>query len=143
MRAIADLFARQTLAVLATDMGGHPYASLVAFAATADLRRVVFATIRTTRKFANLELNSRVSLLVDNRSNTPADFQEAAAVTVMGQAAEPEGAERERFAALYLSRHPYLEEFIASPTCALFVIEVERCVLVSRFQNVAEITFPP
>lgn len=143
LRTIADLCATQRLAVLATDMGGHPYANLVAFAATDDLREVLFATIRTTRKFSNLEGNHRVSLLVDDRSNSADDFRDAAAVTIMGTARELAGEERAARLPLYLSRHPYLDDFVASPTCALIAVAVERCVLVTRFQTVTEVVPAP
>ena len=87
---LRDLLMSQQLAVLATHHDGQPYASLVAFVATADLKELLFATSRNTRKFANLTRDSRVSLLVDSRSNRDADIHEAVAVTVIGTAAEVE-----------------------------------------------------
>ena len=142
LQTIHDLCAAQRLAVLATDMGGHPYANLVAFAASDDLRQLVFATTRATRKFANLSRNGGVALLIDNRSNSAADFQDAVAVTAIGTARELAAEERPPHQIRYLARHPSLAEFVAAPTCALFVIEVARYCLVSRFQNVVEVTFP-
>ncbi len=50
---IRTLFHNQKLAVLSTSLSGHPYTTLVGFAATEDLRRIIFATTRATRKFAN------------------------------------------------------------------------------------------
>jgi hypothetical protein len=44
----------QKLAVLATQRDGRPYGSLVAFAATDDMKNLLFATTRATRKYANL-----------------------------------------------------------------------------------------
>ena len=66
---LLELFSSQKLAVLGTHQSGQPYGSLVAFAATADLKNLVFATTRATRKFANLQADSRVSMVLDNRSN--------------------------------------------------------------------------
>ena len=90
---ILELLASQRLAVLSTQTQGQPYSNLVAFAVTPDLKYLLFATTRATRKFANLLADSRVSLLLDNRTNEEADFAEAAALTVLGQAWEVLGAD--------------------------------------------------
>ena len=133
---LKQLFASQQLAVLATDAGGRPYTSLVAFAATEDQTRLIFATTRATRKFSNLMENPHVSLLIDSRSNQVADFRNAVAVTALGTAAEVVDAERARLLALYLARHPHLASFAKAPSCALLQVSVRQYYLVSRFQNV-------
>jgi hypothetical protein len=78
-------------------------------------------------------------MLIDSRSNQTNDFREAIAVTALGRAKELIDAEREKHLALYLGKHPYLEDFVNSPSCALLKIEVEHYYVVSRFQNVMEI----
>jgi len=138
---LQELFASQQLAVLATDHDAHPYASLVAFASTPDLRELFFATTRATRKFANLKANPQVALLIDNRANQVTDFSTAVAVTVLGSGAELTGPARSASAALYLAKHPHLAEFVAAPSCALVRVQVRSCYLVSRFQNVVEYHF--
>ena len=85
---LRTLLRKQPLAVLATQRGGHPYSSLVAFAASADLRRVVFVTSRATTKYRNLSEEPYVSLLIDSRTHSVEDFTIGAAVTVLGRAAE-------------------------------------------------------
>lgn len=135
---LRDLFASQRLAVLATDQGGQPYVSLVAFAVSDDLRQLLFATNRDTRKFANLKANNRVSLLIDNRSNQVADFSRAISVTLLGAGEELAEAERPLGEALYLAKHPNLEEFVTSRDCALVRVQLKSCYLVSRFQDVVE-----
>jgi heme iron utilization protein len=138
---IRELLESQRLAVLSTQSQIQPYSNLVAFAATPDLKYLLFATTRATRKYANLLANCRVSILIDNRTNQAADFAEAAAVTVLGQAEEMHGTELKPLLPVYLDRHPYLGDFVTSPTCALFRVKVERYILVTRFQDVREI-FP-
>ena len=133
-----ELFISQKLAVLGTHQGGQPYGSLVAFAATSDLRNLVFATTRATRKFANLKSDPRVSMVFDNRSNRVADFRKAVAATALGRAREVRGKERENLAEMYLAKHPHLKEFVGSPTCALVKMRVEVYYVVWRFQNVFE-----
>jgi len=136
---LKDLFSSQRLAVLATQSRKQPYGNLVAFMATNDLRNLLFATTRATRKYANISSNPRIAMVVDNRSNREADFHQAAAVTATGVVREIEGPEKDRFQKLYLAKHPYLKEFVSSPTCALLKVEVETYYIVNRFQNVVEL----
>ena len=129
----------ERLAVLSTQNEGQPYASLVAFAATEDLKRIVFATARPTRKYANLSADARVALLVDSRRNEESDFHRAEAVTVIGTVAELTGTERDRYLPLYLENHRALEDFVRAPSCALLCISVERYIRVKNFQRVSEL----
>jgi heme iron utilization protein len=138
---LQELCAGQQLAVLATESGTGPYTNLVAFVATPDLHRFYFITPRTTRKWAHLEHNHQVALLIDNRRNTAADFSQAAAATVLGAAEELQGAAKQAALALYLGKHPDLAEFARAPGCALLRIQVTRIYLVNRFQQVTEYNF--
>lgn len=139
-RILQDLFASQRLAVLAThDDDGQPYASLMAFVATDDLGQLLVATARSTRKYANLMADPRVALLVDSRSNRDSDIHRAVAVTVLGEAEEVGDAERDSLVRGYLAKHPHLEEFVASPACALIRVKVVSYYLVSKFQEVVEL----
>ena len=137
-KILSGLFTSQKLAVLGTHQEGQPYGSLVAFAATSDLRNLVFATTRATRKFANLRSDPRVSMVLDNRSNRVADFRKAVAATALGRAKEVRGKERGKLSKMYLGKHPHLKEFVSSPTCALVKMRVEVYYVVWRFQNVFE-----
>ena len=130
------LFSRTRLAALSTQKDGNPYCNLVAFAATDDLSAIIFATERSTRKFTKVVASPRVSILIDDRSNEVSDFKSAIAVTVVGQAGEAAGREREKLLPVYLERHPYLEQFATSPTCALVKVTVEVYFIVKEFQNV-------
>ena len=138
---LRKLLNAQPLAVLATQSRGQPYASLVAFACSDDLRFLYFATTRATRKYANLSDDSRVAMLVDNRSNKASDFRSAMAATATGKAKEVDSAERDGALKLYLAKHPQLKDFVHSPTCALCEIKVQTFFVVTRFQNVVEVHF--
>lgn len=142
-KTLAALFRRQRFAVLATARAGEPYANLVAFAATPDLRELLFITPRATRKYENLLREPRVALLVDSRANRAADVRAAVAVTALGRAAEATGPARDAWLALYLKRHPGLRTFAAAPTSTLFRVRVERYVLVDHFQHVVCLELPP
>jgi nitroimidazol reductase NimA-like FMN-containing flavoprotein (pyridoxamine 5'-phosphate oxidase superfamily) len=136
---VRDLLQNQRVGVLATHRDQGPYASLVAFAHTEDLRHLVFATTRATRKFANITADPRVAMLIDSRSNEDEDFHRAAAATVTGTAREPDGERGNTLFRLYVARHPHLEDFAASPTCALLEFRVDTYYVVTRFQYVREL----
>jgi len=136
---IRELFESQKLAVLATQNKGQPYANLIAFAASEDLKSLYFATARATRKYANIEADARVTVLIDNRSNQDSDFSQAAAVTATGTAQEVVASKRGEVLAIYLAKHPMLKDFVQSPSCALLQIKVATYYLVRRFQNVMEL----
>lgn len=142
-RNLRKLLRSQPLAVLATQSQGQPYASLVAFASSDDLKSLYFATTRSTRKYANLSGDSRVAMLVDNRSNNASDFRLAMAATATGTAVEVNPRERERALDRYLEKHPHLSDFVHSPTCALCKIRVQTFFVVTRFQIVVEVHVRP
>jgi uncharacterized protein YhbP (UPF0306 family) len=142
LERLKELLASQKLAVLATHQEGQPYCSLMAFAATADLKEVVFATRRATRKYANMAEDPRVALLVDNRSHQESDFHQALAVTVLGRVQEVAAGEKPGFMKIYLAKHPDLADFITSPDCALMKLTVATYLVVTRFQEVSEIKMP-
>lgn len=135
---IHALLSSQRLAVLSTQRDGQPYSSLMAFAYTADLENIIIATSKSTRKHQNIVQECRVSLLVDNRSNSDDDFSTATALTVLGRAQHIEEVVRPVYEKLYLSKHPSLESFVASPSTALLRVKVSHYLLVSRFQSVME-----
>jgi len=137
-RRLRELLGTQPLAVVATSRDDCPYGSLVAFVVTDDLRHLVFATSRSTRKFGNLAENPRVAVVVDDRSNDRADFHRACAATVTGSAEDLTGTERERLERLLLARHPDLADFVALSQVALVRVTVEAYRFVSRFQDVVE-----
>lgn len=136
-----DLFFAQPLAVLSTQDKGQPYCNLVAFAVTDDMKDLIFATARATRKYANLTHDRRVSMLIDNRTNQVEDFHNAMAVTATGKAFEVSEDEKVTYLKLYLNKHPHLEEFVISPDCALLRIQVDKYYIVKRFQNVMVLQF--
>ena len=135
---LQSLFTEQTLGVLATHHEGQPYASLMAFAASEDLHTLVFATPKATRKYANLMSDSRAAMLIENRTNTMADFSAAMAVTAVGIVEAIEKQEESPLVALYLSKHAYLRDFVQSPSCAVLSLVVERYHVVDHFQQVTE-----
>ncbi len=136
---IRELLDQSYFAVLATRGKEYPYSTLVGFAATSDLRHILFATKRHTRKYGNITADHRVSLLIDSRTNRAEDVMRAKALTALGKAEELKGAAAARLKKIYLGRHPNLGGFADNPNTALFRVEISRYILVSRFQEVFEL----
>ena len=136
---IRALVRGEPYAVLSTQGEGQPYASIVAFAMTEDFRAAVFATPRATRKYRLLTGCDRVALLMDNRCKHPDNMMQVEAVTATGRAVPVERGESfERWSRLLVARHPHLAGFVASPSVALFRVEIVRFFHVERFQEVRE-----
>ena len=108
----------------------------MAFAVTLDLHWIVFATYRATQKHANLLANPRASLLIDNRTNKSADYQDTVAISAEGKVSEVDLAQHGELLQLYLRKHPQLSGFVSATDCVLLQLKVESFYVVSQFQNV-------
>jgi len=139
MAILREMLEKQLLGVLGTQHDGEPYTSLVGFAATPDLGQLLFATGRATRKHANLVADARASMLVDTRTNRPADFTEAAAATAVGVVEEVFDSEVADFDRVFLAKHPHLESFVHSPSCVRLRLRVSVYMVVTHFQHVIEL----
>lgn len=129
----------QRFAVLATNDSGRPYTSLVAYALTPDLTKVIFPTPKKTQKYRNILQAGDVALLIDNRgAGGKKGIMEAEAVTIVG-VARPlrRGKAWEEMAGIFVKKHPGLEGFIRAETTALVIVEASRCIHVGRFQTVS------
>jgi len=135
---IRDLVEGEPYAVLATQGDTQPYGSVIALAVSADLAQAAFCTSRATRKYCLLEQCDRVALVIDDRSKHGDDIHRVSAVTATGRAAElAPGPNRDHWQAELLARHPFLDEFLVSPSCAIFLVDIVRYLHVARFQEVS------
>jgi len=128
---LSRLFVTQQLGVLSTDLEGQPYSNLIAFAATEDLKSLVFVTNRNTSKYANVISNPKVAMMVDSRTNKQSDFNSAVAVTILGTAVEVAGNERDRLLELYIAKHPHLADFVSRPYQALMRVTASDFIIAS------------
>jgi uncharacterized protein YhbP (UPF0306 family) len=136
---IRRLLMEQGYAILCTQSQSQPYGSLIAFAASDDLKTIVFATPVTTRKYRLLTECEHVALVVDSRSIFPSDMMRIEAVTATGRArAVGTGTEFDCWAGLLIARHPHLAPFVRSQSSALVCVEVVRYLHVCRFQEVRQ-----
>jgi uncharacterized pyridoxamine 5'-phosphate oxidase family protein len=124
--------------VLATNDNGQPYTSLISFAITPDLKKVIFATPKKTRKFKNILNTKNVSILIDSRSNVRNNLMTTEAITIIGKARHVrKGKSWNELSVIFLEKHPELEEFVQSDTTALIVVTATRCIHVSKFQTIS------
>jgi hypothetical protein len=135
---LSALLSEQKFGVLATLGKAYPYQNIVAFAAP-DIARIFFATGRSTSKYGNLKRRPRATLFIDNRGNREGDLHDATGMTALGDAGELRGPARAKAAEHFLRRHPYLDDFVASPDCALFDLRVRSYYIVRHFQDVREV----
>jgi len=140
---LQPLLATQKYAVLATDNHGQPYTSLMAYSITDDLRAFILMTERDRLKYENLMSNPRVAIMIDNRENLGSDLDATIAVTAQGVAEEITGDARDEWRAFCLARHPALQTFAESPSCAFIRIQVTSYVIVRQFQDVIEWRIAP
>ena len=82
-------------------------------------------------------------MLIDSRSNLDSDIHAAVAVTATGTATEVREQEKAQSIELFLSRHPYLQDFLRVESCALVEVAVNTYYLVTRFQQVMELHVQP
>ncbi len=136
---LRNIFSTQPLMVLCTSTEGRPYTNLVAFAHSEDLRQIIFATFSNSQKYRNLSRDNRVSLLIDDRGNTPADFSEATAITALGTACPVPKKASSPLGQIYLKKHPQLQDFLNSPNCQLIRVVIDKYCVVTRFQQVVEL----
>lgn len=136
---IRNLLDTEYFGVLSTQYKGQPYASLISFATTPNLKQIIFSTPRHTRKYRLLSLSKHVALLIDNRSQVTSRINQIKAVTATGKASIVDHPpEIEKWEEILLSKHPYLHNFLKNPSTALVVVDIYRYFYVRRFQEVSE-----
>ena len=72
---IVDMLRASRFAVLATEGNGQPHASLIAITPTQDIRSLLFATYRNTRKYLNISCNSQVAVLIEGENINRSELQ--------------------------------------------------------------------
>ena len=140
MHLLKDVIATQYFAVLNSLGEGQPYSNLVSFAITDDLKSLIFVTNRNTRKYRNIKENNNIALLIDNRTNQPSDVAQAIAITVIGTARE-ELDNRSSLQAIFLTRHPHLQQFVDDPNNALILVNV-REYIIAGFDKTQRLVIP-
>lgn len=134
-RLVEKVFNSQRFAVLATQSEGQPYTNLIAFAEADNLGSLLFVTNRATRKYSSTQVNNKVAILVDSRTNQASDIQSAVAITALGTIEEVVKSNKEYLSGTYLSKHPQLAAFLQNPKNALMKVVVNDYI-VATFEGV-------
>ncbi len=105
---------QQKLGVLATlSSVGRPQSALVGIAVTPELE-IIFDTVKSSRKFQNLSLNSRCSFVVGWTGETTVQYE--------GEAYQPAGAELALYQKVYFARWPDGPSRMTWPGITYFVV---------------------
>jgi nitroimidazol reductase NimA-like FMN-containing flavoprotein (pyridoxamine 5'-phosphate oxidase superfamily) len=133
---IEDIFKTSRFAVLATEGGGQPHASLIAVTPMEGYRKLIFATYRNTHKYQNLAHNGKVALLVESIDIKRSGLKESFVLTAFGHVEEIEAAENKMVFEAHLERHPELLSFMLSEDCSLIRIKVDKYQVVRGIDDV-------
>ena len=121
---IRTLLAGQKLAVLATSNADQPHCSLIVFMIDQDQSELLFITDRHSLKYTNLIRNPKVSLLIDTRPAADRSFNNAVAVTLVGEAEEIVGDRRGVLLDRFIEQHPGMRRFAEDPNQALIKVRI-------------------
>ena len=140
-QCISRLLQKQKFGILSTQGKAQPYASIIGFETTRNLKHLFFATPKATRKYRLLKRCKKVALQVDNRPECKKNYKNIESLTATGNASEIKPGKKHRKVAERLGkRHPYLKEFYTSPSSALIQVSITRYIHVYRFQEVGKWT---
>jgi nitroimidazol reductase NimA-like FMN-containing flavoprotein (pyridoxamine 5'-phosphate oxidase superfamily) len=127
---------RNRLAVLATQRDGQPHTSLMAYTPLEGLRFLAFATYRDTLKYASIQQDRRVAILVEDRERDARQSGQRIVLTALGEAIDTPERERQAHMARHVARHPDLQKFLRSPECELIRVAVHAYQVVSGVDDV-------
>jgi nitroimidazol reductase NimA-like FMN-containing flavoprotein (pyridoxamine 5'-phosphate oxidase superfamily) len=131
LESMKELLKQNDLCVLATCLDNQPHASLMSYITDVGGRMVYMVTHRTTKKWANLTLNPRVSLLVDTLLNDRDSGRSGIkAITVYGtcQILHDKEAKQSLLQRL-VEWHPHLRPLAYHPDAEVLAIQVESFLL--------------
>lgn len=134
LEQMKSLARERNICVLATDAGGKPYCSLMAYATDKACEEIYMATHRLTKKYRNLLENPAVSLLIDSRENAPR--RRVAALTVEGTFHHIQDNDKEKHAReLLLTAHPHLADFLSHEDAVILCIKIGAFLLLNGIDD--------
>jgi len=137
-KQIKNIADTSSLAVLATEVNGAPYTSLIGYLLSVDLKYLYFFTPKNTEKFKNIEINPNVSILIDNRNKNTGKKSLITAITIIGKASIKEKFDK-TILNKFLVDSPELEEFTKTGLNVLVRVNIDKYILVSKLQEIIEI----
>ncbi len=123
---LGDLFARQHVAVIVTQGGDWPTATLQAFAETPELD-LLFIMGDKGEKFDNLMRNPKVSVLIDSRDTGDVSKFLVDRALVQGAASEiARGAEWDAMKAIFIAKNPFEAPFFGMEGLRMIRVRPQR-----------------
>jgi putative heme iron utilization protein len=142
IKALRDLLQGQQVAALGTLHEGHPFVSMVPFAALRDGTAFVIHVSRLATHTKDMTSDANVSLLVMAPPTADVPPQAVPRVTIQGQATQCVEASQlhAEASAAYLARFPQSKEMFGFPDFSLFVIEPTSVRFVGGFAQAASLS---
>jgi len=129
-----SLIREKSMCVLATNAGGKPYCSLMAYVADAACEEIYMVTHRATQKYRNMQANPAVCLLIDSREKSPRSRVQA--LTVEGSFQRIEDAtKRMQVGKMLLATNPELSGFIDHSDAEIFCIKIRALLLLNGLRE--------
>ncbi|MBP8866109.1 MAG: pyridoxamine 5'-phosphate oxidase family protein [Acetobacterium sp.] len=125
---LETLLRENSLCVLCTEATSNPYCSLMTYLPSDDLATLYLVATRESRKFKNLLVNPRVSVLVDSRQH-PAAAANIVSVSLAGLFKPLTAAEVPPLKTAFAGTHPELAEILNHPDSVIFAIKLQSYLL--------------
>lgn len=132
LEQIERILKANSLCVLCTVGGGHPYCSLMTYILSDDLRTLYMITTQESRKYENLRSNPHISVLVDTRQSLVSSGEKPiSSVTFEGVYDPIEPGTMELIRTRMAREHGELAEILQSPGCVLLGIRLKSFLLLN------------
>jgi nitroimidazol reductase NimA-like FMN-containing flavoprotein (pyridoxamine 5'-phosphate oxidase superfamily) len=127
LEVIKTLIRNKDVCVLSTVSGGAPHCSLMSYITDDACSEFYMITLTDTKKYRNLQGNSAVSLLIDNREeDVDHKRKNILSLTISGVFEKlHDPSEAERILQQLLKRHPHLKEFAESGNAKVFAVRAQ------------------
>lgn len=113
------------ICVLATVSKRGPYCSLMAYTVDENAIEFYMTTSRLTKKYANIEHNPLVSLLIDSRETMPRTKVQALTVSGICEIISYHDSKRQTIKEKLLARHPHLKTILNTPDSEILCVKAE------------------
>lgn len=122
---IKTLALEKDICVLATASEKGPYCSLMAYAVNENAAEFYMTTSRLTKKFANIEKNPYVSILIDSRETIPRTKARALTVSGKCETISAHDPKRQAIKKELLIKHPHLKAILEKADSEILCLKAD------------------
>jgi Uncharacterized stress protein (general stress protein 26) len=135
-KLVLNFIKKNKIAVLATvDINGHPEAAAIEFGETDELE-IIFDTLKSYRKYANLGKNQSVALVIGWDDDITVQYE--------GKAVELDAEESGKYQEIYFAKNPEARRWTQNPEIRYFKVIptwIRYSDLKSKPWKIIELTF--